>query len=280
MHIEVARAKINLSLDVLGKRPDGFHEVSMIMTTIDLNDYLTFNKRTDKRIVLTSDSSFMPLGRKNLVYQAAELMQRKYNTSGVEIHIEKNIPIAAGLAGGSSDAAAALRGMNALFELNVPFETLMDYGATLGSDIPFCVKGGTALATGRGEKIETIKSPPHGWVILAKPSISVSTPKIYGGIRGRKFTPGTEKMKTALESGNFDEMIGALKNDLQSVTRERYKEVDHLIDVFKKFGAEGVLMSGSGPTVFAIFKKERQASQFYNALKGFCDEVYNVRLLG
>lgn len=280
MHIETAPAKINLSLDVLGKRPDNYHEVSMVMTTIDLNDYLTFEKRRDKRIALTSDSSFIPLGRKNLVFQAAELMQKKYKTNGVSIHIEKNIPIAAGLAGGSSDAAATLRGMNELYNLGVDTETLMEYGATFGSDIPFCVLGGTALATGRGEKIEMLPSPPHGWVILAKPSISVSTPRIYGAIRDRKFTPGTEAMRTAILNNDYDSMVSALKNDLQSVTRQKYKEVDYLIETFKKFGAEGVLMSGSGPTVFAVFKKERQAAKLYNALKGFCNEVYKVRLLG
>lgn len=153
MHYETAPAKINLTLDTLFKRDDDFHEVSMVMTTVDLNDQLSFEKRTDNKITIETENQYLPNDRKNLAYQAAALMMKTYHIkTGVNIVIEKNIPIAAGLAGGSSDAAATFRGMNELYGLGRPLEELADLSAELGSDIPFCVYGRTALCTGRGEK--------------------------------------------------------------------------------------------------------------------------------
>ena len=280
MHYETAPAKINLTLDTLYKRNDGYHEVSMVMTTVDLNDHLSFEKRTDKKIVIETDNQFVPTNKRNLAYQAAELMMKRYNIkTGVTIHIDKNIPIAAGLAGGSADAAATFRGINAIYELGIELDELAELSAELGSDIPFCVFGGTALATGRGEMIERLPSPPHGWVILAKPKISVSTKSIYTALRPGKNQPGSEQMKTAIIDGDYDSIIRLLKNDLEEVTIRKYPEVKKLVENMRDSGADGAMMSGSGPTVFGICKKERQAIHVYNAIKGCCSEVYRIRLL-
>lgn len=281
MHYETAPAKINLTLDTLYKRDDGFHEVSMVMTTIDLNDNLSFEKRTDRRIIIHSEHQFVPTDRRNLAYQAAQLMMRRYKIkTGVTITIDKHIPIAAGLAGGSADAAATFRGMNALYELGLELSELAEISSELGSDIPFCVYGGTALATGRGEIIERLPKPPHAWVILAKPGISVSTKTIYSALKPGKNKPQSEMMKQAIINNDYEQILGTLKNDLEEVTVKRYPQVKKLLSNMKESGSEGALMSGSGPTVFGIVRKERQGILLYNAMKGCCAEVYRVRLLG
>lgn len=281
MHFETAPAKINLTLDTLYKRDDGYHEVSMVMTTVDLNDQLSFEKRGDDEIVIISEHQYVPTDYRNLAYQAAKLMKKKYQLKeGVTITIEKNIPIAAGLAGGSSDAAAAFRGMNALFSLGLSLDELAALSAELGSDIPFCVYGGTAIATGRGEKIEHLPKPLNAWVILAKPSISVSTKTIYTALRPGEKTPSSHKMAEAVKAGDYQKIIDTMKNDLEDVTCEKYPEVKKLIDNMRASGADKAMMSGSGPTVFGLVQKERQAIHLYNALRGCCSEVYRVRLIG
>lgn len=281
MHYEIAPAKINLTLDTLYKRDDGYHEVSMVMTTVDLNDNLSFEKRRDRKIIIESDHQFVPTDRRNLAYQAAQLMMRRYKIkTGVTINIDKHIPIAAGLAGGSADAAATFRGMNALYNLGVGLDELAALSSELGSDIPFCVYGGTALATGRGEIIERLPRPPHAWVVLAKPSVSVSTKTIYGALKPGKNKPALELMKKAIIDGDYEQILGTLKNDLEEVTVKKYPQVRKLLDNMKESGADGALMSGSGPTVFGIVRKERQSVHLYNAMKGCCAEVYRIRLLG
>ncbi|MEK4556131.1 MULTISPECIES: 4-(cytidine 5'-diphospho)-2-C-methyl-D-erythritol kinase [Jeotgalicoccus] len=281
MHYEIAPAKINLTLDTLYKRDDGYHEVSMVMTTVDLNDNLSFEKRKDRKIIIESDHQFVPTDRRNLAYQAAQLMMRRYKIkTGVTINIDKHIPIAAGLAGGSADAAATFRGMNALYNLGVGLDELAALSSELGSDIPFCVYGGTALATGRGEIIERLPRPPHAWVVLAKPSVSVSTKTIYGALKPGKNKPASELMKKAIIDEDYEQILGTLKNDLEEVTVKKYPQVRKLLDNMKESGADGALMSGSGPTVFGIVRKERQSIHLYNAMKGCCAEVYRIRLLG
>lgn len=281
MHYETAPAKINLTLDTLYKRNDGYHEVSMVMTTVDLNDNLSFEKRSDRKIVIESDHQFVPTDRRNLAYQAAQLMMRRYKIkTGVTINIDKRIPIAAGLAGGSADAAATFRGMNALYKLGVSLDELAELSSELGSDIPFCVYGGTALATGRGEIIERLPRPPHAWVVLAKPSISVSTKTIYGALKPGKNEPASNEMKRAILDNDYERIINTMKNDLEEVTVRKYPQVKKLLNNMKESGAEGALMSGSGPTVFGIVRKERQSIHLYNAMKGCCAEVYRIRLLG
>jgi 4-diphosphocytidyl-2-C-methyl-D-erythritol kinase len=279
---EKAPAKINLTLDVLHKRDDGFHEVEMVMTTVDLADRVWFRSREDGRIVIKTSQPFIPTDRKNLAYQAAELLKRVYQiNAGVEIILEKSIPVAAGLAGGSSDAAATLRGLNRLWKLNLSLDRLAVHAAEIGSDVSFCVYGGTALATSRGEVIQNLPTPPNCWVILAKPSISVSTADIYGNLKIDEINhPNTAGMIEALEIASYESMCAMLGNVLEPITMKLYPEVVILKEQMKKFGADAVLMSGSGPTVYGLVKHESRVPRIYNGLKGFCREVYAIRMIG
>lgn len=279
---EKAPAKINLMLDVLHKRPDGYHEVEMIMTMVDLADRLEMSALPRDTIIISSQAGYIPLDEKNLAFQAAKLIKEKYQVrSGVHIHLDKKIPVAAGLAGGSSDAAATLRGLNRLWELHIPDEELKELGAELGSDVPFCVTGGTALAVGRGEKLIPLSNPPQCWVVLAKLPINVSTAEIYGRLRSNEIThhPSASRMRMAIEQNDFSMVCQELGNVLEDVTLQVHPEVAHLKETMIKLGADGVLMSGSGPTVFGLVSKESKVSRIYNGLRGFCKEVYAVRLL-
>jgi len=279
---EKAPAKINLLLDVLRKREDGFHEVEMIMTMVDLADRLTLSELPRDQIVLSSYAGFIPLDDKNLAFQAARLIKERCGVKrGVSIHLDKQIPVAAGLAGGSSDAAAALRGLNRLWNLGLSVAELEALGAELGSDVPFCVRGGTAIARGRGEKLESIESPPQCWVVLAKPPINVSTADVYGKLRAGELRqhPSVPRMLEAIRSKSFPDVCAALGNVLESVTLDRYPEVRQIKEVMIRLGADGVLMSGSGPTVFGLVAKASKVPRLYNGLRGFCKEVYVVRLL-
>lgn len=279
---EKAPAKINLVLDVLRKREDGYHEVEMVMTMVDLADRLALEELQRDQIVLASQAGFIPLDEKNLAFQAAKLLKQRYGVKkGVYIYLDKQIPVAAGLAGGSSDAAAALRGLNRLWDLNLGVPELEALGAELGSDVPFCVRGGTALATGRGERLESLDSPPQCWVVLAKPPINVSTADVYGRFRVSEVGthPSVPDMLAALREGSFDRMCGALGNVLEKVTLSHYPEVRQIKEVMTRLGADGVLMSGSGPTVFGLVSKESKLARIYNGLRGFCKEVYVVRML-
>ncbi|MDD9272029.1 4-(cytidine 5'-diphospho)-2-C-methyl-D-erythritol kinase [Paenibacillus sp. GCM10023248] len=279
---EKAPAKINLSLDVLHKRPDGYHEVEMVMTMVDLADRIEMQEMSRDTIIISSQAGYIPLDEKNLAFQAARLIKDRYDVKkGVYIHLDKKIPVAAGLAGGSSDAAATLRGLNRLWDLNIPMEELQVLGAELGSDVPFCVTGGTALATGRGEKLEPVVSPPQCWVVLAKPPINVSTSEIYGKLNARQIKrhPSTQNVLKAIREKQFDQLCANLGNVLEEVTLDLYPEVRHLKECMQRLGADGVLMSGSGPTVFGLVSKEAKVPRIYNGLRGFCKDVYAVRML-
>jgi 4-diphosphocytidyl-2-C-methyl-D-erythritol kinase len=279
---EKAPAKINLLLDVLYKRPDGYHEVEMVMTMIDLADFLEFEPLPRDTIVISSQVGHIPLDEKNLAFQAAKLLKERYNVkAGVHIHIDKRIPVAAGLAGGSSDAAATLRGLNRLWNLGIPTEQLKALAAELGSDVPFCVTGGTAIARGRGERLEPIEPPPPCWVVLAKPPIHVSTQDVYGRLNVNEIAehPSLSDMRGAIREGDFRGICGALGNVLEKVTSKMHPEVGRIKESMLKLGAEGVLMSGSGPTVFGLTQKEAKALKIRNGLRGFCKDVYAVRLL-
>lgn len=282
MLYEKAPAKINLTLDVLYKRPDDFHEVEMVMTTVDLADRIWLRSRADGRIIIKTVDHFIPNDQRNLAYQAAELLKKNFAISeGIEITIEKSIPVAAGLAGGSSDAAATLRGLNRLWNLGLSLDELAALGSEIGSDISFCVHGGTALATGRGEKIQKLPSPPNCWVVLAKPAISVSTASIYRNLRlDQSPHPDTSAMIEALETKDYQQMCATLGNVLEPVTMSLYPEVSVLKEQMQKFGADAVLMSGSGPTVFGFVDNEARVRRIYNGLKGFCPEVYAIRMMG
>ncbi|EJR47752.1 4-diphosphocytidyl-2-C-methyl-D-erythritol kinase [Bacillus cereus VD107] len=277
-----APAKINLSLDVLGKRQDGYHEVKMIMTTIDLADRLELTELVEDRIEILSHNRYVPDDQRNLAYQAAKLLKEKFNVKkGVSITIEKTIPVAAGLAGGSSDAAATLRGLNKLWNLGLTIDELAGLGAEIGSDVSFCVYGGTAIATGRGEKIEHIKTPPSCWVILAKPHIGVSTADVYGNLKLNRVThPNVDKMVEVINHGDYKGICDTIGNVLEDVTFAMHPEVARIKAQMKRFGADAVLMSGSGPTVFGLVHHDSRMHRIYNGLKGFCEQVYAVRLLG
>lgn len=275
-------AKINLCLDVLYKRDDGYHEVEMIMTMIDLADRIEMAELDRDTIVISSQAGYIPLDEKNLAFRAARLLKEKYGvTKGVYIHLDKKIPVAAGLAGGSSDAAATLRGLNRLWGLQLSAQELQQIGAELGSDVPFCVSGGTAIATGRGEILQKCPAPPQCWVIIAKPPIHVSTADIYGKFTQQRVVqrPDIPAMLSSLEQKDLKGVCASLGNVLESVTLAMYPEVDRIKQLMLRLGAEGALMSGSGPTVFGIVSKEAKATRIYNGLRGFCKDVFVARML-
>lgn len=277
-----APAKINLSLDVLHKREDGYHEVEMIMTTIDLADRLELTLLDKDEIKIVSHNRFVPDDQRNLAYQAAHLLKERFQVKkGVSITIEKAIPVAAGLAGGSSDAAAALRGLNKLWGLGLSLDELAEIGTEIGSDVSFCVYGGTALATGRGEKIQQLPAPPTCWVILAKPFIGVSTADVYRRLDVEQVQhPNTAEMIEAINAGSYDDVCRNMGNVLEDVTLNMHPEVLQIKDQMKRFGADAVLMSGSGPTVFGLVHHDSRMHRIYNGLRGFCDQVFAVRMLG
>ncbi len=276
-----APAKINLSLDAVKKRDDGFHEVEMIMTMVDLADRIDLTDTDDGQITVDVSEGFVPNDQRNLAYQAASLLKERFQVErGVHIYITKRIPVAAGLAGGSSDAAATLKGLNQLWNLGLSLDELAEMGAQIGSDVSFCVYGGTALATGRGEIIKPIASPPACWVILAKPPIGVSTAEVYKRLRVNDVEhANTQAMVQAIEQQSFVDICSNLHNVLETVTLEMYPEVKHIKDQMIRFGADGVLMSGSGPTVFGLVEHESRMHRIYNGLRGFCQDVYAVRLI-
>ncbi|MEH6946494.1 4-(cytidine 5'-diphospho)-2-C-methyl-D-erythritol kinase [Bacillus sp. JJ634] len=280
--MEKAPAKINLALDVLFKRPDGYHEVEMIMTTVDLADRIELKEIPGKSIKILSHNRFVPDDHRNLAYQAAHILKERYNVNkGVSITIEKNIPVAAGLAGGSSDAAATLRGLNRLWGLGLSLDELAEIGAEIGSDVSFCVYGGTALAKGRGEKITHLPPPPNCWVILAKPTLGVSTADVYKRLQLSDMEhPDVYGMIAAIENNDYQKVCSGLGNVLEQVTLPLYPEVANIKNQMKTFGADAVLMSGSGPTVFGLVEHDSRMQRIYNGLRGFCDQVYAVRLLG
>jgi len=280
--LEKAPAKINLSLDVLHKRNDGYHEVEMVMTMVDLAVRLELQELPRDTIIIGSQAGYIPLDEKNLAFQAARLIKERYQVSkGVYIHLDKKIPVAAGLAGGSSDAAATLRGLNRLWDMQIPMEELKILGAELGSDVPFCISGGTALATGRGERLRPLPSPPQCWVILAKPAINVSTATVYGKLKAQEIKnhPPTQQLIEALYSQDYLQLCNCLGNVLEEVTVPLHPEVHQIKESMLRMGADQALMSGSGPTVFGLVSKESKVSRIYNGLRGFCKEVYAVRIL-
>ncbi|WP_019244514.1 MULTISPECIES: 4-(cytidine 5'-diphospho)-2-C-methyl-D-erythritol kinase [Bacillus] len=280
--MEKAPAKINLALDVLFKRPDQYHEVEMVMTTVDLADRIELDEINSNHIKIYSHNRYVPDDERNLAYQAASLLKKRYDIKqGVAIKIEKNIPVAAGLAGGSSDAAATLRGLNKLWKLGLSLDELAELGAEIGSDVSFCVYGGTALATGRGEKIQHLPSPPKCWVVLAKPTMGVSTADVYKRLDVNAVKhPNIPGMIDAINTNNYKKVCENIGNVLEDVTLSLYPEVSHIKNQMKKFGADAVLMSGSGPTVFGLTEYDSRMNRVYNGLRGFCEQVYAVRLLG
>lgn len=279
--VEKAPAKINLTLNVLNKRPDGFHEMRMVMTSVDLSDHLTFNERNDQQITLTSNAAFIPLNKKNIVYQAVRLLKERYEIQkGVDINIDKQIPVAAGLGGGSSDAAATLRGLNRLWELGLTLEELALIGEQLGSDVPFCIYNKTAYATGRGEVIKLIHEIPQCWVILVKPPKGISSWTVFEELDLASLPHyNHDKMIEAINENNYEEMIRYAGNALEEISGKYRPDIKMIKGKMEKFGADVAIMSGTGPTVYGLTQQYSKAQRIVNGLKGFCREVYLVRTL-
>lgn len=274
-----AFAKINLGLDVLGKREDGYHEVRMIMQTIRMYDQLDMRKSVEPGIHLTTNKKYIPVDENNLVWRAAKLMMDTCGImEGVSIHLHKVIPVAAGMAGGSSDAAATLVGMNRLFHCGLSKEKLMELGVQIGADVPYCVLRGTALAEGIGEKLTVLPPMPDCWILIGKPGISVSTKYVYTTLDLNTDTvhPDIDGMKKALEDGNLYGITERMGNVLQDVTIPAYPEVERIKKQMKTLGAVNAMMSGSGPTVFGIFDNEEKAQEACQKLResGSCQQVF------
>lgn len=281
-----ARAKINLGLDVIRKREDGYHEVKMIMQSLKMYDELTISKVAEPGITIKTNRSYLPVNEDNLIYKAAKLIMDNYEvTGGVLVELEKFIPVSAGMAGGSSDAAATLVGMNQLFELNIPKKRLMELGKTIGADIPFCIMRGTVLAEGIGEKLTPLDTMPSCPIVIAKPPINVSTKFVYENLKLDGVThPDIDGMLLAIKEGDMDGICNRLGNVLETVTISKYPVIDEIKQKMLEMGAKGSLMSGSGPTVFGIFEDYGVANKCAEKLREselakqvFVTDVFSVR---
>ena len=256
-----AYAKINLGLDVVRRLPNGYHEVRMIMQNVGIYDVLTFAK-AEEGILLQVDNQEVPSDGNNLICKAAKLLLETAGIQGgVHITLEKNIPIAAGMAGGSTDAAAAFLGINELYEIGYDIEQLKALGVKIGADVPYCIQGGTALAEGIGEVLSELPAPPACHLLVAKPDINVSTKFVYENLRANEleYHPDIDGMIKALDLGDLKGITDRLGNVLETVTVPAYPIIQEIKGVMLAAGAENALMSGSGPTVFGIFTNKDQA---------------------
>lgn len=269
-----ARAKINLSIDIKSVLEDGYHEVEMIMQAVDLSDYIIIRKSKEGIKIVCSNPD-IPSERKNIVYRTIELIKEKFDIdSGVEVFIEKNIPVAAGLAGGSSDSAATIVGMNRLFDLNLTEEEMIDISRNLGSDIAFCISGGTQIASGKGtflKRLDDFKNDVS--ILICKPNFFVSTKKVYSEYdsmleRGFEFDrPKNDLIVEGIEKLDMEKIVLGMKNVLEPVTKSKLAEIDSIENTMKKYGAMVSMMSGSGPTVFGFFKNESMAKKCAKELR-------------
>ena len=259
--IRKAYAKINLALDVVRRLPNGYHEVRMIMQTVDICDVLTFAK-ADEGIQLKVDNIELPTDGNNLICKAARLLLETAGVSaGVNITLEKHIPIAAGMAGGSTDAAATLLAVNELYDLGFGLDALKEIGVKIGADVPYCIEGGTALAEGIGEVLTPLVAPPDCHLVVAKPDINVSTKFVYENLKANelKVHPDVDGMIDALKAGDLTGISMKLGNVLETVTIPAYPIIRDIKDTLRENGAINALMSGSGPTVFGLFTDKEQA---------------------
>ena len=257
-----ALAKINLGLDVLGKRENGYHDVRMIMQSIYLYDEVKIEKKDTPEIEVVSNLNFLPTGEDNIAYKAARLLQEEFKISdGVKITLKKHIPVAAGLAGGSSNAAAVLFGMNRMFRLGLSQKSLMERGVKLGADVPYCIMRGTVLAEGIGEELHKLPAMPKCTVLIAKPPVSVSTKTVYEALDSKEITehPDIDGIIEGLERQDLKKIAGCMGNVLEDVTIPMHPVIDEIKQVMKDCGALGAMMSGSGPTVFGLFESRARA---------------------
>ena len=274
-----ALAKVNLGLDVVRRREDGYHEVKMIMQTIHLYDRLDIRKMKEPGIQIQSNLSFLPVNENNLIYKAGKLLMDEFGiTEGVSVKLDKRIPVAAGMAGGSTDAAAMLWGMNRLFSLNLSLEELMKRGVTIGADVPYCLMRGTALAEGIGEKLSPLPPMMKVPILIAKPQISVSTKFVYSNLKLDKDTvhPDIDQCIEDIRRGSLTNLCGHMGNVLESVTIPAYPVIREIKEHMMENGAVGAMMSGSGPTVFGLFSDEKTAKKAYYAMRksGLAKQVY------
>lgn len=266
-----ALAKINLGLDVVGKREDGYHQVRMVMQTVRLYDQVKLSMRERSGITVKTNLFYLPVNEDNLVYKAAKLLMDEFGIhQGVMIDLKKFIPVAAGLAGGSSDAAAVLVGMNRLFQLGLSKGELMKRGVSIGADVPYCIMRGTALAEGIGEELTPLPAMPKCRILIAKPAVHVSTKLVYANLRANELTehPDIDGQIEALRKGDLHSLADKMGNVLETVTIPAYPVIGEIKRVMTAGGAIGAMMSGSGPTVFGLFEDERKAKHTYEKLRG------------
>lgn len=276
-----AYAKINIALDVVGKRDDGYHLLKMIMQTVDLYDVIEIIK-TDLDIKLNCNKPYVPTDERNLAYKAAKLFKETYNIEdGVSINLIKNIPVSAGMAGGSTDAAGVLKLMNKIFNINASDEELMALGLKLGADVPYCINGGTALCEGIGEKITQLKSFKDKIVVIVKPPFGVSTKEVYRDFDLSKviFHPRTEDIMKAMENDDIHFVANNMKNLLENVTLRKHRVILNIKELMKYYDALGTMMSGSGPTVFAFFDDMLKAQVCYDEMKKKYKDVFLSRTI-
>lgn len=274
-----ALAKINLGLDVVRRREDGYHEVRMIMQTIHLYDRLKITKTKTPGIEIHSNLPFLPVNENNLVYKAGKLLMDEFDIrEGVRVDLLKRIPVAAGMAGGSSDAAAMLYGINQLFELKLSRQALMERGVTIGADVPYCLMRGTALAEGIGEKLRQLPPMVKCPVLIAKPQISVSTKFVYQNLKLDEHTvhPDIDTLIQDIRNKDLQAVAKDMGNVLETVTIPNYPVIAQIKEQMMHSGAVNSMMSGSGPTVFGLFENEKQAQKAYDDMKqtGLAKQLY------
>ena len=280
-----AYGKINLGLDVLRKRPDGYHDLDMIMQTVDVYDDILIAKTENSgEITVKTDALVLSNGKDNLAYMAAKTLLDEFGIEqGISIDINKRIPIAGGMAGGSADCAATLIGINKMFDLGLDKDRLMERGVKLGADVPYCIMGGTAIARGIGEILTPLPTPPQCHIVIAKPPISVSTAYVYGHIRPDEIQkhPDIEAMSTAIKEQNLKKLASLLYNVMEDVTVSEYPIINKIKEVMIAQGAMNSIMSGSGPTVFGLFDDLKKAQNAMEALneKELTEQLYLTKFI-
>lgn len=276
-----ARAKINLGLDVTGKREDGYHEVRMVMQSINLFDRITLTKSREQGIRIRTNRAYLPTNEDNLIYKAVRLMMDEYGIhSGMDVVLDKFIPVAAGLAGGSSDAAAAMVGMTRLFSIKTSMTRLMELGVKIGADVPFCIMRGTVLAEGIGERLTRLEPMPSCPILIAKPGINVSTKFVYSNLKLDENTvhPDIDGMIDAIKRRDISGVCAKMGNVLESVTIREYPVIEEIKRQMMVSGAINAMMSGSGPTVFGVFGNRKNAGACADALRasGIAKQIYTT----
>lgn len=284
-----ALGKLNLGLDILGKRENGYHDVRMVMQTVYLYDRILLEKKEEEGIEVTSNLYYLPTNANNIAYRAAELLMREFQIKGgIRITLEKHIPVSAGMAGGSTDAAAVLFGMNRLYHLRLSENDLKERGVKLGADVPYCIMRGTVMAEGIGEVLTPLPPCPRCYVLIAKPSFSASTVKVYEKYDALSESevahPDLDRVVRGLEQGDLEEMAAGMGNVLEQVMIPEYPVIGELKELMLEEGALGAMMSGSGPTVFGIYRTRGAAREAARKIKSrglarqvYVTNVHNVR---